>query len=156
MVYVTRLHGIHNLIFVFSVAFSVSLYDAALQLATTDTKVELMVNLTRRLGNAKNELGVFYMNKAAAMMDRGAEPSFQERELWKKSFSNFESGIRTFDITDDRLVISVLYKVIKSFERVHIITASLAWNEDFWLNLLFVLISREFKATPLVQLPFLI
>ena len=62
------------------------------------------MNLTRRLGNAKNELGVFYMNKAAAMMDSGAEPSFEERELWKKSFSNFDSGIRTFDITDDRLV----------------------------------------------------
>ena len=90
--------------FCFLDAFSVSLYDAALQLATTDTKVELMVNLTRRLGNAKNELGVFYMNKAAGIMDSGAEPSLQQRELWKKSFSNFESGIRTFDITDDRLV----------------------------------------------------
>lgn len=68
-----------------------------------------MVNLTRRLGNAKNELGVLYMNKAAATMDSGAEPSIQERELWKKSFSHFESGIRTFDITDDRLVLIVLW-----------------------------------------------
>lgn len=89
-------------------AFSVNLYDAALQLVTTDTKVELMVNLTRRLGNAKNELGVVYMNKAAAMMDSGRDPSFRERELWKKSFSCFESGIRTFDITDDRLVPNTL------------------------------------------------
>jgi len=86
------------------VSFSVSLYDAALQLVTTDTKVELMVNLTRRLGNAKNELGVLYMNKAAAMMDSGTDPSFRVRELWKKSFACFESGIRTFDITHDRLV----------------------------------------------------
>ena len=88
--------------------FSVSVYDAALQLATTDTKLELMVNLTRRLGNAKNELGVLYMNKAAAMMDSGTDPSFRERELWKKSFSCFESGIRTFDVTDDRLVSNAL------------------------------------------------
>lgn len=88
--------------------FSVSLYDAALQLVTTDTKVELMVNLTRRMGNAKNELGVLYMNKAAAMMDSGTDPSFLERELWKRSFSCFESGIRTFDITHDRLVPNVL------------------------------------------------
>lgn len=80
---------------------SVSLYDAALQLATTDTKEELLVNLTRRLGNAKNELGVFYMNKAAALLDSSSEPSDKERELWQKSFSNFESGIRTFDATDD-------------------------------------------------------
>lgn len=108
MILWTRRHSIHNLILCFSVAFSISLYDAALQLATTDTKVELMVNLTRRLGNAKNELGVVYMNKAAVMMDSGTEPSFRERELWKKSFSCFESGIRTFDITDDRLVSEVL------------------------------------------------
>ncbi|XP_022805708.1 erythroid differentiation-related factor 1-like [Stylophora pistillata] len=80
---------------------SVSLYDAALQLATTDTKAELVVNLTRRLGNAKNELGVFYMNKAAALLHSSSEPSDKERELWQKSFSNFESGIRTFDATDD-------------------------------------------------------
>lgn len=80
---------------------SVSLYDAALQLATTDTKVELVVNLTRRLGNVKNELGVFYMNKAASLLDSSSEPSNEERELWKKSFSNFDSGIRTFDVTDD-------------------------------------------------------
>lgn len=86
---------------------SVSLYDAALQLATTDTKEELLVNLTRRLGNAKNELGVFYMNKAAALLDSSSEPSDKERELWQKSFSNFESGIRTFDATDDRFVWSV-------------------------------------------------
>ena len=43
------------------------------------------------------------MNKAAALIDSGAEPTLQERDLWKKSFSNFESGIRTFDVIDDRL-----------------------------------------------------
>jgi len=62
-----------------------------------------MVDITKRLGNVKNELGVLYMNKAAGLIDSGAEPSFEERELWKKSFSNFESGIRTFDVIDDRL-----------------------------------------------------
>lgn len=80
---------------------SVTLYDAALQLCTVDTRVSLMVNITKRLGNVKNELGVFYMNKAAALIDSGAEPSFQERELWNKSFSNFERGIRTFEVIDD-------------------------------------------------------
>lgn len=62
-----------------------------------------MVNITKRLGNVKNELGVLYMNKAATLIDSGAEPTLQERDLWKKSFSNFESGIRTFDVIDDRL-----------------------------------------------------
>ncbi|CAH3197129.1 unnamed protein product, partial [Porites evermanni] len=82
---------------------SVSLYDAALQLCTTSTKLPLVVNITKRLGNVKNELGVLYMNKAATLIDSGAEPTLQERDLWKKSFSNFESGIRTFDVIDDRL-----------------------------------------------------
>ena len=45
------------------------------------------------------------MNKAAGLIDSGAEPALKERDLWKKSFSNFESGIRTFDVLDDRLVI---------------------------------------------------
>lgn len=88
---------------IFSGHFSVSLYDAALQLCTTSTKLPLVVNITKRLGNVKNELGVLYMNKAATLIDSGAEPTLQERDLWKKSFSNFESGIRTFDVIDDRL-----------------------------------------------------
>lgn len=80
---------------------SVSLYDAALQICTANTKINLVVDITRRLGNVKNELGVFYMNKAAGLIDSGAEPALKERDLWKKSFSNFESGIRTFDVLDD-------------------------------------------------------
>lgn len=83
---------------------SVSLYDAALQICTENTKINLVVDITRRVGNVRNELGVFYMNKAAATIDNGAEPSFQTRDLWKRSFSNFENGIRTFDVLDDRLV----------------------------------------------------
>ena len=70
--------------------------------------MELVVNLTRRLGNVKNELGVFYMNKAASLLDSSSEPSNEERELWKKSFSNFDSGIRTFDVTDDRFVLNIM------------------------------------------------
>lgn len=101
---------------------SVSLYDAALQLATTDTKVELVVNLTRRLGNVKNELGVFYMDKAASLLDSSSEPSNEERELWKKSFSNFDSGIRTFDVTDDRFVLNIML-----FKKTHI-KACLHWR----------------------------
>ena len=93
---------------------SVSLYDAALQLCTEDTKVNLVVDITRRLGNVKNELGVLYMNKAAALIDSGAEPSFEERELWKKSFANFDRGIRTFDIIEDRLVVVMQFRSVCS------------------------------------------
>ena len=73
-----------------------------------------MVDITRRLGNVKNELGVLYMNKAAALIDSGAEPSFEERELWKKSFANFDRGIRTFDIIEDRLVVVMQFRSVCS------------------------------------------
>ena len=80
------------------------MYDAALQICSVNTKINLVVDVSKRLGNVKNELGVFYMNKAAGLVDAGAEPSQEERDLWMKSFSHFESGIRTFDALDDRLV----------------------------------------------------
>ena len=72
------------------------------------------MDITKRLGNVKNELGVLYMNKAAALIDSGAEPSLEERELWKKSFSNFDRGIRTFDIIEDRLVEVVQFRSVCS------------------------------------------
>ncbi|XP_067036895.1 erythroid differentiation-related factor 1-like isoform X2 [Acropora muricata] len=80
---------------------SASLYDAALQICSVNTTINLVVDVSKRLGNVKNELGVFYMNKAAGLVDAGAEPSQEERDLWMKSFSHFESGIRTFDALDD-------------------------------------------------------
>ena len=48
------------------------------------------------------------MNKAAALVGIDAEQSLQEKELLQRSSSNFESGIRTFDLINDRLVKSVL------------------------------------------------
>ena len=48
------------------------------------------------------------MNKAAALVAIDAEQSLQEKELLQRSSSNFESGIRTFDLINDRLVKSVL------------------------------------------------
>lgn len=48
------------------------------------------------------------MDKAASLLDSSSEPSNEERELWKKSFSNFDSGIRTFDVTDDRFVLNIM------------------------------------------------
>ena len=48
------------------------------------------------------------MNKAAALVGIDAEQSLQEKKLLQRSSSNFESGIRTFDLINDRLVKSVL------------------------------------------------
>ena len=48
------------------------------------------------------------MNKAAALVGIDAEQSLQEKKLLQRSSSNFESGIRTFDLINDRLVKSVV------------------------------------------------
>ena len=66
------------------------------------------MNIKRGLGNVENELGVYNMNKAAALVGINAEQSLQEKKLLQRSSSNFESGIRTFDLINDRLVKSVL------------------------------------------------
>ena len=66
------------------------------------------MDIKRRLGNVKNELGVHDMEKAAALVGIDAEPSPQEKKLLQRSSSNFESGITTFDLINDRLVKSVL------------------------------------------------
>lgn len=68
-------------------------------------KINLVVDIIRWLGNVKNELGVFYMNKVVGLIDSGVEFVLKEWDLWKKSFLNFESGICIFDVLDDRLVI---------------------------------------------------
>ncbi|XP_030058807.1 erythroid differentiation-related factor 1 [Microcaecilia unicolor] len=57
----------------------------------------------KRLGNIRNEIGVYYMNQAAAIQAERATKgvSSMEQELWKKSFSCFEKGIQNFDAIDD-------------------------------------------------------
>ena len=48
------------------------------------------------------------MEKAAALVANNPEPSPREKKLLLRSSSNFESGISTFDLINDRLVKSVL------------------------------------------------
>ena len=78
-----------------------SLYEAALDVATEDAKVEQLVSLTRRVGNVRNELGVYYMNYAVGLMDSGDCPSAHEQEMFKRSYSCFERGIQAFKAIDD-------------------------------------------------------
>ncbi|XP_032221918.1 erythroid differentiation-related factor 1 isoform X2 [Nematostella vectensis] len=88
---------------------SVELYEAALDLMGKDTQEEEFVSIARRVGNVKNELGVHYMNCAAAELHREVPPTSAERDLWRKSISFFESGIRAFETIDDRANMALLY-----------------------------------------------
>ncbi|XP_045710385.1 erythroid differentiation-related factor 1 isoform X1 [Phyllostomus hastatus] len=62
------------------------------------------VQVSKRMGNIRNEIGVFYMNQAAALQGERAvskSVSTAEQQLWKKSFSCFEKGIHNFESIGD-------------------------------------------------------
>ncbi|EDL17767.1 erythroid differentiation-related factor 1 isoform 1 [Mus musculus] len=65
---------------------------------------EHYVQVLKRMGNIRNEIGVFYMNQAAALQGErvvSKSVSAAEQQLWKKSFSCFEKGIHNFESIDD-------------------------------------------------------
>ncbi|XP_036683685.1 erythroid differentiation-related factor 1 isoform X5 [Balaenoptera musculus] len=65
---------------------------------------EQYIQVLKRMGNIRNEIGVFYMNQAAALQSErvvSKTVSTAEQQLWKKSFSCFEKGIHNFESIDD-------------------------------------------------------
>ena len=76
------------------------LYERALDVSSDSRQVEQLVIVTRRLGNIRNELGMFYMNTAVTTTT-GADDVKLET-LWKKSLESFSTGIRAFEAVDDR------------------------------------------------------
>ncbi|KFP42466.1 Erythroid differentiation-related factor 1, partial [Chlamydotis macqueenii] len=65
---------------------------------------EQRIQVLKRMGNIRNEIGVFYMNQAAAVQTErvgNKTVSTTEQQLWKKSFSCFEEGIQNFESIDD-------------------------------------------------------
>ncbi|XP_068545244.1 erythroid differentiation-related factor 1 isoform X3 [Anas acuta] len=65
---------------------------------------EQHIQVLKRMGNIRNEIGVFYMNQAAAVQTErvvSKNVSMTEQQLWKKSFSCFEKGIQNFESIDD-------------------------------------------------------
>ncbi|XP_036402588.1 erythroid differentiation-related factor 1 isoform X2 [Megalops cyprinoides] len=83
-------------------------YEAGYELLTSDDLrkhgSEQLRQLQKRLGNIRNEMGVFYMNQAAAMQtekEAKRSVSVAEQEMWKKSFSCFEKGMKDFEAIGD-------------------------------------------------------
>ncbi|XP_049620364.1 erythroid differentiation-related factor 1 isoform X1 [Suncus etruscus] len=65
---------------------------------------EQYVQILKRMGNIRNEIGVFYMNQAAALQSErvvSRSVSAAEQQLWKQSFSCFEKGILNFESIGD-------------------------------------------------------
>ncbi|XP_059803689.1 erythroid differentiation-related factor 1 isoform X1 [Hypanus sabinus] len=92
----------------YQLSVSCKCYESANELLRScDQKVHVMeqhMQVLKRLGNSRNEIGVYYMNQAAAIQTEGtARKSITalEQELWKKSFSYFEKGIQDFETIED-------------------------------------------------------
>uniref|UniRef100_A0A8K9UEL9 Erythroid differentiation regulatory factor 1 n=1 Tax=Oncorhynchus mykiss TaxID=8022 RepID=A0A8K9UEL9_ONCMY len=90
-------------------------YEAAYELLTSgvvkEHGPEQLAQVLKRLGNIRNEIGVFYMNQAAAMQTEKEvkkSVSIAEQEIWKKSFSCFEKGMKDFEAIEDSTNTSLL------------------------------------------------
>ncbi|XP_070772099.1 erythroid differentiation-related factor 1 [Enoplosus armatus] len=83
-------------------------YEAAYELlvseALKDHASDQLAQVLKRLGNIRNEMGVYYMNQAAAMQTEKEvkkSVSVAEQEMWKKSFAFFEKGMKNFEAIGD-------------------------------------------------------
>ncbi|KAF7665871.1 hypothetical protein LDENG_00131110 [Lucifuga dentata] len=83
-------------------------YEAAYELLVSgvlkDHASDQLAQVLKRLGNIRNEMGVYYMNQAAAMQNEKEvkrSVSVAEQELWKKSFAFFEKGMKDFEAIGD-------------------------------------------------------
>ncbi|XP_041454164.1 erythroid differentiation-related factor 1-like [Lytechinus variegatus] len=66
-------------------------------------------NLGQKLGNACNELGVFFMNTAANLASvKDSMPSTFEQELWKESYRCFDTGVKSFEEVSDSINVALL------------------------------------------------
>ncbi|XP_023226950.1 erythroid differentiation-related factor 1-like [Centruroides sculpturatus] len=65
--------------------------------------------LVKRQGNICNELGVFYMNQGTRLWNETGKLMDKISELWKKSHSFLERGIKAFQDVNDIANIALLY-----------------------------------------------
>ncbi|CAN9499698.1 unnamed protein product [Ophioblennius macclurei] len=79
-------------------------YELLISDALKDHTSDQLAQVLKRLGNIRNEMGVYYMNQAAAMQtEKEAKKSVSvaEQEMWKKSFAFFEKGMKDFEAIGD-------------------------------------------------------
>ncbi|XP_072171455.1 erythroid differentiation-related factor 1-like [Diadema setosum] len=87
---------------------SIRCYKACLEEASKKGKA-FRKNVSQKLGNACNELGVFFMNTAANVAPKDDSlPSLFQQELWKESYMYFDAGIKTFEEVADTTNVALL------------------------------------------------
>lgn len=82
-------------------------YEKALALEPLDDDKN---NLLRRLGNIHNELGVLYMNQAAAKYQQNdSEESSDVTLLLTRSLTHLEAGVKAFETVRDEANLALLH-----------------------------------------------
>ncbi|XP_035848012.1 erythroid differentiation-related factor 1 isoform X2 [Sander lucioperca] len=143
-------------------------YEAAYELlvseALKDHASDQLAQVLKRLGNIRNEMGVYYMNQAAAMQTEKEvkkSVSVVEQEMWKKSFAFFEKGMKDFgaigDSTNTALLLCNTGRLMRICAQAHCALSSdqsrgefspeeaLYYNKaiDYYLRAMKSLASRE-------------
>ncbi|CAF1180282.1 unnamed protein product, partial [Didymodactylos carnosus] len=76
--------------------------------------------LTKRFGNVRNEMGCFYISKCEqAVKNIDQESSKEVKELFRKSFESFNSGIKAFESIKDISNIALLYNNLGRLMRLY-------------------------------------
>ncbi|CAF0785040.1 unnamed protein product [Didymodactylos carnosus] len=97
-------------------------YEYAINLVKNlgDNERKRLNLLTKRFGNVRNEMGCFYMNKCEqAVKSIDQETSKEVKELFRKSFESFDSGIQAFESINDVLNIALLYNNLGRLMRLY-------------------------------------
>lgn len=91
-----------------SLNLSARCYETAQNVLSNKSKKDFD-RLVKRQGNIYNELGVFYMNQGTRLWNETGKLMDKILELWKRSHSFLERGIKAFQDVNDIANIALLY-----------------------------------------------
>lgn len=100
---------------------SINAYEYAINLVRNlaENDNERLHLLIKRLGNVHNEMGVFWMHRCAQAVKTTQRSSTEIKELFRKSFDEFESGIQTFEKIHDVSNVALLNSNLGRLMRYH-------------------------------------
>ncbi|CAF0946151.1 unnamed protein product [Rotaria sordida] len=91
---------------------SVHAYEYAINIVRNlgDHEKKRLHLLTKRFGNVRNEMGVYWMNKCAeAVKNLDQEAAKEIKDQFRKSFESFDAGIQAFEKINDISNIALLH-----------------------------------------------
>ncbi|UJR27243.1 hypothetical protein I4U23_008538 [Adineta vaga] len=101
---------------------SANAYEYAINIVRNlgDQEKERFYLLTKRLGNVRNEMGVYWMNRCAQALKTYDQDTTKEiTELFRKSFESFDTGIQAFEKIHDVSNIALLNSNLGRLMRYH-------------------------------------